>query len=222
MTRYIHTPTARYPLAEQDIRNENRNTSFASPFRAPDEYEVVFPTPQPTFDPVIRIAREVAPERTAKGNYEQRWEVATRFSEYTDENGVVHTVAEQEAAAVATDRAARVKVLVDQIKAERDRRTQEGGYPAGGKWFHSNVISRTQQIGLLLMGANLPAGIMWKTMDGSFVEMTPALAQQIFAAAGVQDTSTFAVAQQAAAQANADPYNFDLAAIPWPATYAPT
>jgi hypothetical protein len=56
-------------------------------------------------------------------------------------------------------------------------------------------------------------------MDGSFVAMTSTLAQQIFAAAGVQDTSTFAVAQQAIAQAQANPGAFNMAAIPWPAIY---
>lgn len=181
--------------------------------------DVVFPTPQPAFDPVIRVAREIAPQQTANGNWEQRWEVVPRFTEYTDADGVLHTVAEQEAAAIAADKAERVARLSVQIKAERDRRTQEGGYPAGGKWFHSDTISRTQQIGLILMGASMPADIQWKTMDGSFVTMTPALAQQIFQAAGVQDTQTFAAAQVAIAQATNDPYNFDFAAIAWPAIY---
>ena len=30
--------------------------------------DVVFPTPQPAFDPVIRVAREIAPQQTANGN----------------------------------------------------------------------------------------------------------------------------------------------------------
>lgn len=181
--------------------------------------DVVFPTPQPAFDPVIRVAREIAPQQTANGNWEQRWEVVPRFTQYTDEQGVVHTVAEQEAAAIAADRAQRVAQHVERIKAERDRRTQEGGYSAGGKWFHSDVVSRTQQIGLILMGASMPPSIQWKTMDGSFVTMTPALAQQIFQAAGVQDTQTFAAAQTAIAAAAADPYNFSHDTIAWPAIF---
>ena len=62
------------------------------------------------------------------------------------------------------------------IKAERDRRTQTGGYYVASvsKWFNSDPFSRTQQLGLLMYAANMPAGIKWKTMDGSFVTMTPA------------------------------------------------
>lgn len=222
MTRYIKTDTLAYPITEQEIRLAHPNTSFAIPFVPPEVYAVVFPAPQPVYDPVIRAVREAAPALTAKGTWEQRWEVVPRFVQYTDEQGVVHTVAEQEAAAIADDKAQRAAALARDIKAERDRRTNEGGYQAGGKWFHSDVISRTQQIGLILMGASMPAGIQWKTMDGSFVTMTPTLAQQIFAAAGVQDTSTFAVAQQAIAQAQADPGAFNMAAIPWPAIYEAT
>lgn len=184
--------------------------------------DVVFPTPQPAFDPIIRTAREIAPALTDKGTWEQRWEVVPRFTQYTDEQGVVHTVAEQEQAAIAADKAQRTKQHAERIKDERDRRTQEGGYPAGGKWFHSDVISRTQQLGLVMMGASMPAGIQWKTMDGSFVTMTPTLAQQIFQAAGVQDTSTFAAAQTAIAAATADPYNFDHDTIAWPAIFTKT
>ena len=109
-----------------------------------------------------------------------------------------------------------------EIKAERDRRTLEGGYPVAGKWFHSDTVSRTQQLGLVMMGANLPAGIQWKTMDGTFVTMTPALAQLLFQAATVQDTTTFAAAQQAIAQATADPVGFNPATIAWPAIYTPS
>lgn len=108
----------------------------------------------------------------------------------------------------------------DRIKAERDRRTQAGGYPAAGKWFHSDIFSRTQQIGLVMLGAGIPVGTMWKTMDGSFIEMTPALAQQVFAAAAAQDMATFAAAEahKTAMEAAADPaaYNFSAG---WPAVF---
>ena len=90
--------------------------------------------------------------------------------------------------------------LWSQIKAERDKRTQTGGYKASDKWFHSDTFSRSQQIGLTMMGTNIPAGLMWKTMDGSFVEMTQALANEIFISAGVSDGSTFAYAEVLKAQ----------------------
>lgn len=81
------------------------------------------------------------------------------------------------------------------IKAHRDQLIQTGGYKVGTKWFHSDTFSRTQQIGLTMMGANIPAGLQWKTMDGSFIEMTPTLAQQIFSTAAQNDAAIFTRAE---------------------------
>ena len=108
----------------------------------------------------------------------------------------------------------------EQIKATRDRKTQHGGYKVGTNWFHSDTFSRTQQIGLTIMGTAMPAGLMWKTMSGVFVEMTPTLAQQIFAAAGAQDAALFGHAEQLKAQveAAADPTTVDINAG-WPETF---
>ena len=109
---YINTQTNQFSITERDIRNLNPNTSFPSPFIAPDEYAVVFPAPQPTHDPIIQAAREIAPVLTPKGHYEQQWEVVPRFVEYADEEGVVHTVAEQEAAAIEADRKSKVPTTI--------------------------------------------------------------------------------------------------------------
>jgi hypothetical protein len=111
------------------------------------------------------------------------------------------------------------------IKSERVRRTSEGGYyiTSIGKWLHSDTASKTQQLGLVIMGAGLPAGIMWKTMDGSFVEMTQALASEIFSAAVTQETLTFGVAENHREQMllSADPLNYDYSAG-WPLIYEDT
>ncbi len=105
------------------------------------------------------------------------------------------------------------------IQAERDRR-RAGGVRIGTNWFHSDDTSRIQQLGLLLMGANMPPNIMWKTMGNNFVLMTPTLAQQIFQATGTQDMQIFAVAEQHRAQmmaaANPTTYNFMTG---WPPTF---
>lgn len=107
-----------------------------------------------------------------------------------------------------------------EIKAERDRRTDAGGYLAAGKWFHSDQKSRSQQLGLVLLGANIPAGLQWKTMDGSFAAMTPALAQQILAAAAASDIAIFAAAEthRAAMEASAEPAAYDFSGG-WPAVF---
>lgn len=106
----------------------------------------------------------------------------------------------------------------DKIKALRDAKTQDGGCRVGENWFHSDTFSRTQQIGLTLMGNAMPPGIMWKTMAGTFVEMTPTLAAQIFAAVAAQDTAIFAHAEALRAQAQADPDAVDIT-VGWPTTY---
>lgn len=105
------------------------------------------------------------------------------------------------------------------IKTERDRR-KVGGVKVGDKWFHSDDASRIQQIGLVMMGANLPAGLQWKTMDGSFVTMTPQLANQILAAVAASDQAIFAVAEghRVAMEASADPAAYDYS-TGWPAIF---
>lgn len=80
------------------------------------------------------------------------------------------------------------------IQAERDRR-KAGGVKVGAHWFHSDDTSRIQQLALVIFGQNLPENIMWKTMAGDFVEMTPTLIQQIFQASAAQDMSIFQVAE---------------------------
>lgn len=71
---YINTDTNAYPISEQEIRANFPNTSFAVPF-SPDGYAWVFPAPPPAYDPVTHAVREIVPELTSKGTWEQRWEV---------------------------------------------------------------------------------------------------------------------------------------------------
>jgi hypothetical protein len=106
------------------------------------------------------------------------------------------------------------------IQTERDRRIANG-VKVGTYWFHTDPSSRIQQLGLVLMGANLPTGIMWKTLGGQFVAMTPTLAVQIFQASGTQDATIFGVAEYHKGRMLAtlpDPtvYNFMTA---WPLTF---
>lgn len=121
---YLELSTGRYPVSQSQIRAEYPNTSFPTPFIAPDEYAVVFPAPQPEHDPIIQMVRELPPVLTAKGHYEQQWEVVPRFVEYTDEEGVTHTVAEQDAASIATDNATKLAALtaavIEAVQARLD------------------------------------------------------------------------------------------------------
>lgn len=106
------------------------------------------------------------------------------------------------------------------IKQHRDT-LKASGVKAGGKWFHSDADSRIQQLALFVMGANLPAGLQWKTPDGSFVAMTQALAGQIFQATAASDMAIFATAEQhrAGVDAAADPASYDWS-TGWPETFS--
>lgn len=105
------------------------------------------------------------------------------------------------------------------IKAERDRR-KVGGVKVDAKWFHSDDGSRIQQMSLVMMGANIPANLQWKTMDGTFITMTQALASQVFQTVAASDQAIFTVAEQhkAAMEASADPASYDYSGG-WPKIY---
>jgi len=72
---FINTETGKYPVSEREIRAMHPDTSFPTPFKAPAEFAVVFPAPQPEHDAWTQGVREIAPVLTAKGTYEQSWEV---------------------------------------------------------------------------------------------------------------------------------------------------
>lgn len=106
-----------------------------------------------------------------------------------------------------------------EIKDTRDR-YKFGGVKVGDLWFHSDDTSRIQQLGLLALGVNLQPGILWKTMTGSFVEMTPALAQQIFLTTAVSDLRIFKKAEEKRLEmlASSNPSQYD-SATGWPITF---
>lgn len=106
--------------------------------------------------------------------------------------------------------------IIAAIKADRDRR-RVAGCPVGQHVFHSDDSSRIQQIGLVMLGANIPAGLRWKTVGGTLVDMTPTLAGQIFGAQAARDAALFAHAEGliAAVAAAADPTTVDIGAG-WP------
>lgn len=100
---YINTETQQYPITEAQIREIFPNVSFPVPFVPPNNFAPVFPVPQPSYDPVVQVAAEGKPVLTEKGHYEQTWVITDKFTDYRDENGVLHTKEEQEADAIAQD-----------------------------------------------------------------------------------------------------------------------
>jgi hypothetical protein len=133
---------------------------------------------------------------------------------------VAITDAEAESIRKASLPAVSASDIWKKIKDERDRRINSGGYKVGAKWFHSDLLSRSQQLGMVILGASIPANLQWKTMDGSFIAMTQELAGQVFAAATASDIAIFTAAEahKAAMEANADPAAYDYL-TGWPLVY---
>lgn len=123
------------------------------------------------------------------------------------------------------------------IKAERDRR-KSGGFKvrvgSSNKWFHSDADNRIQHLGLKDKARDLIAGggqmtdkltilgqtVKWKTMDGSFVDVSAQVIFDIVAAACDLDAQLFAAAEthRVAMEASADPASYDFS-TGWPATF---
>jgi hypothetical protein len=109
------------------------------------------------------------------------------------------------------------------IKAERDRRTEAGGCKVGSAWFHSDTKSRSQQLGLAFTMKSSIQGLLWKTMDGSFLDMTPALASEIVTASTASDQAIFAAAEahKVALEKSEDPEDYDFS-TGWPVIFRET
>lgn len=83
-----------------------------------------------------------------------------------------------------------------QIKTKREA-VKYAGVPIAsvGKTIDTDEGARSQQLGLVLMGASIPSGLMWKFADNSFAPMTPTLAAEVLAATAARDMAVFAVAE---------------------------
>lgn len=74
MTIFINTQTMAYPVYQNQIQAEYPNTSFPTPFVAPELYAPVLESPQPPYDSMTQAVIEGAPEKT-KGEWYQAWNV---------------------------------------------------------------------------------------------------------------------------------------------------
>ena len=118
MSEYRHTETGEIKSQGQ-WRNHYKNTSLPRTWTAATlaglKLEPVFETPKPDAGQYQNAVRNGV-EQDAKGNWVWAWEVRDMFSDYTDEEGVAHTKAEQEAAYQAT---------LDAATAQANRATRD-------------------------------------------------------------------------------------------------
>ena len=74
MAIFINTQTMAYPVTQDQIQAEYPNTSFPTPFVAPEPYETVFDSPQPSYDPITQTVVQGTPAQT-DGQWYQVWDV---------------------------------------------------------------------------------------------------------------------------------------------------
>lgn len=91
-------------------------------------------------------------------------------------------------------------VISKTISEKRDVLMLTGGAKVGTHWFHSDTHSKVQQLSLMIAGAALPDGVMWKTMSGEKVLMTPALAVQLYQTQMYQESLLYNYAESLLAQ----------------------
>lgn len=154
---YINTVTNQYPTSEQEIRVANPNTSFPSPFVAPDPYVWVFPAPQPTFDPITHATQEATPE-LVNGHYEQRWNIVALSPEQS-----------------ASNLAAKKAQMVTVVNARRDA-AEESGFTYLGKPFDSDSrsvqrISTAVQAAQIALATSNLAVFEWMCADNTTITL---------------------------------------------------
>lgn len=107
---------------------------------------------------------------------------------------------------------------VQLLHMERDFRKRAGGYKASDLWFHSDIESKLEQIGLMLLGASVPP-LEWKTMTGALATMSPELAQQIFLAGVSTTAAIFSVGEGKIAQLTPENVTTFAYFTGWPQAY---
>ena len=110
--------------SQGEWRRHHANTSFPRVWTQDTldslMLDAVFPTPQPDAGQYQTAVRDGV-EQDARGNWIERWTIRDMFADYTDDEGVTHTKAEQEqayqagldATAAASARAERDRLLAE-------------------------------------------------------------------------------------------------------------
>ena len=167
---YINTTTLQR-TSESEIRSAFPNTSFPQPFSPPDNYAVLFATPQPTHDPITQMVREATSALTDKGHWEQQWEVVALDAETVTANQLA--------------------------KAERDRESFKAGRIAAveaitvtttaGNTFDGDEISQTRMSrAILVLSTGAATSVPWVLADNTVIQATAAELTEALALAGAE------------------------------------
>lgn len=191
---YLNTQTLQQ-VTERDIRAANPNTSFGNPFIAPSGYAVLFAAPQPTHDPVTQRVQATTPELTNLGNWEQRWIVVPKFIEYTDGLDVLHTVAGQEAEAIAADQETKAAAVRETAKAARATAVEAITVTtAAGNTFDGDEVDQGRMArAVIVLSIGLAASVPWVLADNTVIEATAAELTEALALAGAAQAALWVI-----------------------------
>lgn len=191
---YLNTETLQQ-CTESDIRAALPNTSFPYPFSPPEGYVLVFPSPQPEHNRVTELVREVTPVLTDKGHWEQRWEVVPLFSEYTDSSGVLHTIQEQEAVAIANDNTLIATLARETAKQARQVAVENITVTtSAGNTFDGDETSQTRMArAILVLSSGAVSTVTWVLADNTVIQATAAELTEALAKAGAAQAAMWVI-----------------------------
>lgn len=196
---YINTDTMQYPISELDIRIENPLTSFGVLFIPPEKYVWVFPSPQPEYNRVISYPIEGTPT-VGMGGYYQKWEIISKFTEYTDGNGVVITVSEQETVAIAADAIIQAEEQAKQnrLMAKLTRQTNVDSIvvtTAAGNSFDGDETSQNRMArAIIALQATGTPSTLWVLSDNTVTLASAAELSEALALAGAAQAAMWVIA----------------------------
>lgn len=107
----------------------------------------------------------------------------------------------------------------ERAKRERDRRYTSGMFVLT-RWFQTDDAARLRVMLMVARGASLPANTRWRTIDGSFINMTPTRASNLLEAMLDYEQQVFERAESLRDEiaASAIPLTIDILAG-WPVTF---
>ena len=167
---YLNTTTLQR-TSESEIRSAFPNTSFPQPFSPPDNYAVLFATPQPTHDPITQMAIETTPVLTDKGHWEQQWEVVALDAETVTANQLAKAERDRE-----SFKAART------LEVENIKVTTAAGHTFDGDETSQARMSRA----ILVLSTGAAATVPWVLADNTVIQATEAELIEALALAGAE------------------------------------
>jgi hypothetical protein len=181
---YINTTTGTYPVSEQQIRAENNNVSYPSPFIPPPEYNYVFPAPKPNYNSNTQTVKEVQPELTNLGHWEQRW------------------VTESIPVEIVQANLAQAKLAKNTQINEWRAKANQTKFTHAGKDIACDALSRSDIdaiAGSVALNGVFPSGFpnAWKSTDNSYIVLVDVAAfKDFYGSMTLQGTVNFGRSQQ--------------------------